>query len=158
MRPPRYPLETLAAQRARKVEVAVKGLAQAVASRERAEELRSEREQERGAHEAKAARVITAERQSLARGELCAADLARAHAWQLRDEAERAALQSEALRAATLEVQARESESLARDEVSAKRADADVVEKDRARWTAQAQKRADAKEEEAAAEAFRRRP
>jgi len=42
-----------------------------------------------------------------------------------------------------------------RDERARRRADADVVAKDRARWDTTQRKRADAKEEESMAEAFR---
>jgi hypothetical protein len=157
MRPRKYPLESLAAQRARKVDGAVQGLAKAVAERERAEAERLAAEQQRAAQEARAASVVAAERDSLERGELSAADLARGHAWQLRSEAERAALTSQVDRARTVEAEAAKGEGTARGEVAQRRADADVVEKDRSRWTAEERKRADAKEEEAMAEAFRPR-
>jgi hypothetical protein len=157
MRRPTYPLESLAALRERKVEGAVQGLAQAVARREQAEGERRELEQKRAAQEAKAASVVDGERGSLERGELCAADLARAHAWQLRSEAERAALMAEVDRARAAEGDAVKGEGAARAQVAERRADADVVEKDRARWTAGERKAADAKEEEAMAEAFRPR-
>ena len=155
MRPARYPLDTLAKQRARNVEGAVQGLAQAIAGRERAEAQRQQRQAQQAAHEAQAARIVRAEREGLERGELTAADLACAHAWGLRAEAERVALKAEVDRAAATEQQARGTEGIARDQVAARRADAEVVEKDRARWTAEARKRALAKEEEAMAEAFR---
>jgi hypothetical protein len=155
MRRPKYPLEPLAEVRARKVEGAVQGLAKAVVQRERAEEQRRQSEQRRDAHEAQATRVSETERGSLERGELSAADLARAHAWQLRSEAERAALASEVDRARATEAETLRGEGDARGQVALRRADADVVEKDRARWTAEARKRDEAKEEEAMAEAFR---
>jgi hypothetical protein len=155
MRRPKYPLEPLAQVRARKVEGAVQGLAKAVIQRERAEEQRKQSEQRRDAHEAHATRVSETERGSLERGELSAADLAHAHAWQLRSEAEHAALATEVEQARAAEADARQGESAARGQVAERRADADVVEKDRARWTAEARKREDAKEEEAMAEAFR---
>lgn len=155
MRRPRYPLEPLAEVRARKVEGAVQGLAKAVAQRERAAEQRQQSEQRRDAHDTHAARVSEAERGSLERGELRAADLARAHAWQLRAAAERAALAAEVERAHGVEADAVKGEGTARLQVAERRADADVVEKDRARWTAEGRKRAEAKEEEAMAEAFR---
>jgi hypothetical protein len=158
MRRPRYPLEPLAELRARKVEGAVRGLAQAVAQRERAGEQRKQSEQRRDTHEAQTARVAQVERDSLQRGELCAADLARAHAWQLRTEAERAALTAEVDRTRTVEVDAVKGEGTARGQVAERRADADVVDKDRVRWTTEARKRQDAKEEEAMAEAFRHKP
>jgi hypothetical protein len=157
MRPRKYPLEPLAALRARKVEGAVTGLAKAVAQREQAEQARRERELARAAQEARAARVIEEERGSLERGELHAADLARAHAWQLRSDAERAALSSEVERARAAETEALKGESAARAQVAERRAEADVVDKDRARWTAEGRKGEEAREEEAMAEAFRPR-
>jgi len=155
MRRPKYPLEPLADLRARRVEGAVEGLAKAVAQRQQAADQRRQSEQRRDAHEAQAARVSETERGSLDRGELSAADLALAHAWQLRSDAERAALVSETDQARVAEVDAAKREDAARGQVAERRADADVVEKDRARWTAEARKRDDAKEEEAMAEAFR---
>jgi ParB family chromosome partitioning protein len=157
MRRPRYPLESLAAHRARKVEGAVQGLAKAVAEREQAGQARLAREQARAAQEATAASIARAERDSLERGELQAADLARAHAWQLRSEAEHAALTSAVDQARAAEAGAVKGEGQARVQVAERRADADVVDRDRARWTAVERKRADAKEEEAMAEAFRPR-
>ncbi len=157
MRRPRYPLEPLADLRARKVEGAVQGLAKAVTQREQAEHERVRREQDRAAQEAKAARVVQEEREALARGELQAADLARAHAWQLRSESEHAALTNAVEQARAAEAGALKAEGEARDQVAARRADADVVDRDRARWTDAERKRADAKEEEAMAEAFRPR-
>jgi len=157
MRPRKYPLEPLAKLRARKVEGAVQGLAQAVAQREQAEQARLLREQARAAQEARAARVVEEERGSLERGELHAADLARAHAWQLRSDAESAALSSEVDRARAAETDALKGEGAARTQVAERRAEADVVDKDRARWTAEGRKRQEAKEEEAMAEAFRPR-
>jgi len=157
MRRPRYPLEPLADLRARKVEGAVQGLAKAVAEREQAEQARLAREQARVAQEARDARVAQEERDALERGELNAADLARAHAWQLRSEAEHAALTSAVDQAREVEAGAVKGEGQAREQVAARRADADVVDKDRARWTAAERKRADAKEEEAMTEAFRPR-
>jgi hypothetical protein len=157
MRRPTYPLQSLAALREREVEGAVQGLAQAVAQRERAEGERRETEQRRAAQEARAASVLEAERGSLERGELRAADLARAHAWQLRSETERAALTSEVDRARAALADAVKGEGAARVQVAERRADAGVVEKDRARWSAEGRRREDAKEEEAMAEAFRPR-
>jgi hypothetical protein len=157
MRRPRYPLEPLADLRARKVEGAVQGLANAVAERERAEQQRLAREQARAAQEASTARIAQEERDSLERGGLHAADLARAHAFQLRSEAEHAALTSAVDEAREAEAGAVKGEGQARVQVAERRADADVVDKDRARWTDAERKRADAKEEEAMAEAFRPR-
>lgn len=155
MKRPQYPLEPLAEVRERQVEDAVRGLAGAVARREAA--ARRARAVE-GAVESQAASVDAvkrAEREALERGELTAADLARAHAWELRAQAERAALASEQDRARAAEQAAGEAEQQSRGELAQRRADADVVAKDRARWDTAQRKRADAREEEAMAEAFR---
>ncbi len=157
MKKRRYPLEPLAQVRERKVEGAVRELAQAVTARERAEAERLAQQARERAHAAKLAQVVAAEREALERGELHAADLARAHAWQLRTDAERAALQAAVDQARGAEQQSRGVEDAARGEVAARRADSDVVDKDRARWEAEGRKREEAKEEEAMNEAFRPR-
>jgi hypothetical protein len=69
-------------------------------------------------------------------------------------EAERAALAAEQERARAAESAAGDAERRSREELARRRADADVVAKDRARWDAVQRKRAEAKEEEAMAEAF----
>jgi hypothetical protein len=155
MRRPQYPLEPLAYVRERQVDDAVRGLANAVSQREAA--ARRARVVEQAAESLAAAidGVKRAEREALGRGELRAADLAHAHAWELRMEAERAALAAEGERARAAESAAAETELQSREELARRQADADVVAKDRARWEAVHQKRADAKEEESMAEAFR---
>jgi hypothetical protein len=155
MRRPQYPLQPLANVRERQVDDAVRGLATAVAQREGA--ARRVRAAQRAAesHAAAVDGVKRAERAALGRGELTAADLAHAHAWELRTDAERAALAADQERARAAESAASEAESRSREELARRRADADVVAKDRARWETVQRKRADAKEEEAMAEAFR---
>lgn len=155
MRRPRYPLDPLAQQRDRRVEEAVRGLASAVSQREGVERRARTVEQANESHAAAVARVKDAESEALGRGELRAADLAHAHAWELRMEAERAALAAEQARARAAESAAREAEQRSRENVAQRRADADVVAKDRARWEAAQRKQSDAREEEAMAEAFR---
>jgi len=155
MRRPQYPLEPLVDVRERQVDDAVRGLATAVSKREAAASHARAVEQAAESHAAALDRVKQAEREALGRGELRAADLAHAHAWELRMEAERAALAAEEQRACAAEKAAGETELRSREELAQRRADADVVAKDRARWEALQQRRADAKEEEAMAEAFR---
>lgn len=155
MRRPRYPLETLAEHRDRRVDDAVRGLAQAIRARETAEDARRRAENEREGHDARVCRTVAEEQTALERGELAASDLAHAHAWRVREDAERAALAEQVERAGRAEDQARTGEQGARDAVVVRRAEAEVVIQDRERWTAAARKRADAKEEEDAAEAFR---
>jgi len=155
MRRPQYPLEPLVDVRERQVDDAVRGLASAVSLREAAATRARAIEQAAESHAAGVDRVKQAERDALGRGELRAADLAHAHAWELRMEAERAALAAEGERARAAEKAAGETELRSREELALRRADADVVAKDRARWEAVQQKRAEAKEEESMAEAFR---
>jgi hypothetical protein len=155
MRPPRYALEPLAKVREERVDEAVRGLAQAVAGREAAERSRRAAEAHRETHESAAATTREAERQALERGELRAEDLARAGEWELRVAAERAALLATEERALAAAREARNEEQGARGEVATRKADAGVVEKDRARWVEGQRKRAEAREEEEAAEAYR---
>ena len=155
MRRPQYPLEPLANVRERQVDDAVRGLATAVSQREAAARHARSVEQAAESHAAAVDRTKRAEREALGRGELRAADLAHAHAWELRMEAERAALDVEGERARAAESVAGEAEQRSREELARRRADAEVIAKDRGRWEAVQQKRAEAKEEEATAEAFR---
>jgi hypothetical protein len=155
MRRPQYPLEPLADVRDRRVDDAVRGLATAVSQREATARHARAVEQAAESHAVGVDRVKRAEREALGRGDLRAADLAHAHAWELRVEAERAALAVEEQRAHAAERAAGEAELRSREELARRRADAEVVAKDRARWEAAQRKRADAKEEESMAEAFR---
>lgn len=157
MRRPQYPLEPLADVRERQVEGAVRGLATAVSQREAAASRARAVERAAESHAAAVDRAKDAEREALGRGELTAADLAHAHAWELRVEAERAALAAEQQRARAAESAASDAEVRSREELARRRADADVVAKDRARWETAQQKRADAREEEAMTEAFRQK-
>jgi len=155
MRRPQYPLEPLVDVRERQVDDAVRGLASAVSQREAAARHARAVEQAAESHAAAVDCVKRVEREALGRGELRAADLAHAHAWESRMEAERAAFAAEEQRARAAESTAGEAELRSREDLARRRADADVVAKDRARWEAVQQKRADAKEEESMAEAFR---
>jgi hypothetical protein len=157
MRAPRYPLEPLADLRDDAVDEAVRGLAAAVAAREGAELARRASEQRRDDHDSAAARVRVAEQGALGRGELRVSDLLAARAWEERVAAERAALESGVDRAKGAEAAAREAERGAQREVTEREAEAKVLEKDRERWQEAARKRADARDEEEAAEAYRPR-
>jgi hypothetical protein len=155
MRPPRYALEPLARVRKQKVDEAAQSLAVAIRGREIAERDRRAAETRRDTHETDAAGVRAKEREALERGELCAGDLARADGWEVRIAAERAALLAAVERARGDESGARQTEERAKTEACARRADAEVVEKDRARWTAAQLKQAEARDEDEAAEAYR---
>jgi hypothetical protein len=151
----RYPLEPVAGLRENKVDQAVRGLAAAIAERDQAERGRRAAEQSRLSHDGAADRVRDAEAGALERGELRVSDLARADAWELRVSAERDALTAEVDRARTAEGRARAGEEAARGKVASRRADAQVIEKDRARWADAQRRQVEAKDEEAASEAWR---
>jgi hypothetical protein len=150
-----YPLDPLLELRDRRVDEAAVTLAGAIGQREQAERGRRSAEATRDAHQAQADRIRAAETDALARGALSAADLANAGTWEVRVAAERAAMVSDVERAQTTEHRAREGERVARGEVAARQADADVVAKDRARWSEEQRRRSEAKEEEAASEVWR---
>jgi hypothetical protein len=152
---PRYPLEPLVELRDHQVDRAAAGLAGAISKREDAEQGRRAAEAARAAHDAAASQVRDAESEALDRGELRAEDLAGADAWEARVATESAAMASAVERARTTEERARDGERTARGDLAARRADADVVGKDRARWVDEQRRRADAKEEEAASEIWR---
>jgi hypothetical protein len=155
MRPRRYPLEPLVELRDHQVDQAAAGLAGAIAKREDAEEGRRVAEAARAAHETAARQVRVAESGALDRGELRAVDLAGAEAWEARVAAESAAVGAAVERARTAEERAQDGESSARGELASRRADADVVGRDRERWVDEQRRRAEAKEEEAASEVWR---
>jgi hypothetical protein len=157
MRPPKYPLEPLARLRAQKVDEAARVLAGAVTTRETAERVRLGAEQRRASQEEEAKGVRDVEAEELLRGDLRVADLARAGAWEVRVASEQEKLALALTRAREEEGKAREGEKEARESVAAKRADAEVVEKDAARWREGVRKRAETKEEDAASEAWRRK-
>ena len=155
MRPPKYPLEPLAELRDRRVDEAVGELAKALRDREEAERARQAQERDGRAHAAAADRIRRAEGEVMGHGGLRAADLAQAAAWEARIAAEKEALASGIARARADEAAATGQERRALDEVAARKAQAQVVAKDRARWDAARRKRVDAREEEASAEAWR---
>jgi hypothetical protein len=155
MRPPKYPLQSLADVRGRQVDQATRELAQAVDDRGAAERKRLASEQRSDAHAAVAERVRGAEGEALARGELTAADLVRADAWEVRASIEREALLSEVDRKAAGEARAREVEDRARGQLAHHQAEAQVVSNDRGRWREALRKQVEDKEEEAAVEAWR---
>jgi len=157
MRPRRYPLEPLAELRAGQVDAAVRGLATAVAAHDAAERDRRTAERVRDDHAAVAAGVRAAEREALARGELRVGDLAVAGAWEVRIASEGQAMASAVDRTRGVETRARDAEQGAQGTVAARKADAEVVVADRARWQDALRKKVEAKEEEAAEEAFRRK-
>jgi flagellar biosynthesis chaperone FliJ len=154
---PRYPLEPLADLREKKADEATAALGEARRRQEaaarsvRAAEVRSE------GHARDAAERRKAELAALARGELHARDLARADAWGVRIAAERAALETAVDSAQRTETRAAEGVEAARDEAAARHTDAKLVEVHRQRWEDENRRRAEAREEEASADAWRPR-
>ncbi len=155
MRPRRYPLESLAEVRQRAVDVATGRLSSAVKARDAATKARQAAEQMRLDHERAAAHVKEAERDALGRGDLRAADLAREATWELRIATERARLSTGVDRTKAAEAEASDGQRTAQIGVASRRADADVVAKDRARWDDARKKSAEARDEEAATEGWR---
>jgi YscO-like protein len=151
----KYPLDPLAKLREQHVDAATRELAAAVRARETAEQRTRLAEREKATAEEKARAVRQAERAKLDGGELTAADLQRADAWGVAVAEENKRLEERVARAAATESAARTGEAEQRATVATRKADAEVVEKDRAKWTEQARKEALGREEEEAEEAWR---
>ena len=157
MRPKKYPLDPLVQVRAKQVDDAARALGEAARAHEEAARLRAGADQRRDQAEADAQALRDRERGALERGELTVADLMRGDAWGVRVKAEQDELARRALESAKKEGIARDGEGAARTHVAARKADAEIVDRDRTRWTDEERKRADAKEEEAAADGWRPR-
>jgi len=155
MRPKKYPQEPLAALRAKHVDEAT-ALGKSVRAREEAERVERSHQRLRQDAEVKAKMALDAERGALERGELRVGDLVRAEAWSARVAEERVALERRVANAEGRASLARDAEDAARGEVTRTHADEVVVERDRARWEESERKQADAKEEEALSEAWRK--
>jgi flagellar biosynthesis chaperone FliJ len=153
-RNPKYPLEPLREHRDRHVDAATVQLGDAVRAREAADEAKRRADEERHEAEARAAAVRSSEAERLGNGELRVADLARAQAWEHAASAESDALGRAIARADGSLAAAHETEQEARAALAQKKADLDVVEKDRARFDAGARQAREAAEEEAAEEVF----
>lgn len=151
----KYPLEALRDVREARVDEATSALAKAVRAREDAatELARTEAariEQRRIADEKRAS-----ERSALESGALKVADLAREDAWEHGVKAEADALAKRAAQAKSREETARDEERSAREALAAKKAEVDVVEKDKARFVGRQNERELAHEEQEANEAWR---
>jgi hypothetical protein len=155
MRPPKYPLKSLADLRDRKVDKALVDLGAAAKASEVATRRRRESELACEGHETAAARARDVERSALSAGDLTAGDLARADAWELRVAEEGSALGAAAENALGDEVAAHQRRTIAEGILGSRKADAKVVSLDRSRWEENSSKRAEAKDEEASFEAWR---
>ena len=152
---PKYPLKPLLEQRERNVDEATAELGGAIRGREAADAARLRAEKERRDEEERADRVRREEAERLARGELRAADLAHAQAWEVGAHAQMRQLERAVTVAEETAERARDGEHAARMQLARTMADRDVVAKDKARFEDRLKKRALAAEEEAAEEAYR---
>jgi hypothetical protein len=157
MAKPKYPLDPLLDLREKRKDEAGAALAGAVAARTQAEEAATRAAGARQSAEQTAAVTRSREAKALEDGALTAADLQRAGAWEQRVESERLALMKKEEEARAAEAAAREQEAGARGELAARDADVEVVAKDRARHLERLRREAEAKAEEEASEAWRKR-
>ena len=152
-----YPLDPLLRVREARVDDATRAVAEAVHEVDATRDARAAAEAARLRAGEAAQAIRASERDVLEEGGLTAADLARADAWEakIRDDDRR--LFDAAARAAEAESRAVLDEARARAELAKYKVDADVVSKDRDAWTNEVRRRVEAKEEEDAEEAWRRK-
>ncbi len=155
MRKAKYPLESLREVREAKVDDATAALGTAVTAREAAELERAGAAALRVEQQIAAEEQRVRERRALDEGQLTVLDLARKEAWEFGVSGQAAKLVLAEEQAKSRQDEARLAEVYARDALAAKKADADVVAKDKARFVEQQQKRALSHEEEMAEEAWR---
>jgi hypothetical protein len=156
-RGPKYPLEALGKLRDGAVDAGTRELAKAVNDRTDAERAQAAAQAACDRAAAEAARAREEEAARLERGEQTVADLARVDAWEVaaRTDAERHRERVE--QAALSSQRAHEEEQRARGDLATRKAEADVVHKDHARWNARQEQRVLANEEQSAEEAWRRK-
>jgi dTMP kinase len=153
----KYPLDPLARVRELEVDDAARALGGAAAAREEAATRRALAARARAGAEAEARALADSERGALERGELRVADLMHGDAWQAKVRVEHAELARRADEATAREEAALAEEARARANVAAREADAQIVARDRARWTDAERRRDEAKEEEALTDPWRPR-
>ena len=151
----KYPLELLAELREKKAAEATHQLGEAVRKREAAARTLRAAELRREAQARAVLAVRKAELEALARGDLRAQDLARTDAWAIRASAEHKVLGGAVERAANAEAKARHDERAAQNALATQRAEVRVVAVHRARWDDEQRRGLEAREEEAASEAWR---
>ena len=151
----KYPRKIVLEHRERLAEDAKADLARAVREREARERAKAQATEEAARANAARAKVREDEDARLARGELSAWDLAQRGAWELRAEAEAEALRKKVADLGGLYDVGREQERAALLSLATRKADVDVLEKDRERHQASERKKAEAREEGAAAEVVR---
>jgi hypothetical protein len=151
----KYRLDPLARARQASVERASRTLADAARAKREAEALRIRIEEDAARAEAEAKRIREEEKApaKLLRAE----DLATHDRWEIRAQNERSDREARLVIAKTNESKEAIRESTARAEVEKRQAQMKVVERDRARWEAEQAKRAEAKQEGEADDAWRKR-
>ncbi len=152
---PKYPLQPVLEDRQRKVDDQAAELGQSIRRREAAEAAKAKAEAVKREAEQAAAAVRADEAEALARGELRAIDLMRAEAWEVAEKARIDSLSRAADAAAAKAASAQREEVDARVTLAQKKAEHDVVVKDKGRFAERLAKKAQAAEEEAAEEAWR---
>ncbi len=130
-------------------------LGHAVRTREAAEVSRQTAEREREAGELRAQAIRREEAARLDKGELRAADLLHAQAWEQRECSETVGLAQAVERAARHLESSRLAEATARAALARAKADLEVVVKDQARFDDEALRDREGREQEAADEVFR---
>lgn len=139
--------------RERLEDAAKEALAKAVSEREARAAAKARAEAEVARAEAARAEVVAQEAARLARGELRADDLMRQATWEAATNATLAELRRKVAAAQDLLEDGITKEREALSELANRKADVDVLEKDRERYLLEERKKAEAREEEAAAEA-----
>jgi hypothetical protein len=152
---PKYPLETLARVRDRRVDLAATDLARSSRAVEVAERARTVAEEAQAKHREAAAVLRSREDEAFAKGALRASDLALREAWRLRSEAESRDLQAQSDAARVAETSALADERNAKTRLATRKVDADVVHEHHVGFDEVHRKRAEARDEEASLETWR---
>jgi hypothetical protein len=152
---PKYPLESLARVRDRRVDMAATDLARSSRAVEAAQRAHEVAESAQAKHRQAAEVLRRAEEAALAKGALRAADLALREAWRLRVQAESRDLQAQSAAARVTETRALDDERDAKARLAIRKVDADVVHEHHVRFDEVHQKRAEARDEEASLETWR---
>jgi hypothetical protein len=152
---PKYPLRPLVRVRETRVDQAASCLAAAACARDAAARARTASEQRRDEHAATVEDVRCAEKGALSLGNLRVTDLVRRDAWEVGVAVEQSALASVVEQARADEDRARSGEGRARERAALLKAEAQLVDRHRVRWTEAERKRAEIREEDALLEAWR---
>jgi hypothetical protein len=154
----KYPLELLGRLRKQEADEAARDLATAAGTRDAAESERRLAADRRDAHERDGARLRAFEILALARGGLRVADLAQAQSWEVAFEAERRKLTSSARESQAAAAAALDAVRRFQSRASLCLAKAELVARDRTRWSEAQRKVHEALDEEASFEAWRLKP